>query len=209
MIDLGELAGDLVVRHTSASLKVEHVSGDASVRDVDGAINFADIGGDLHLRNPQDNLKAVVAGDVIASISPQPDAAYQIDAGADIVLRLPVEADVEMTLSSGSDLDVHIPGVEESEASSRSLTLGSGSAKMNITADGDILVTTRSSDWADLADFDISLPFIGADFPGLSDDFAEDIARKAEEAARKVEEKMRSSEYKFAAAARRAPCQTS
>ena len=94
VIDLGELAGDLVVRHTSASLKVEHVSGDASVRDVDGAINFADIGGDLHLRNPQDNLKAVVAGDVIASISPQPDAAYQIDAGADIVLRLPVEADV-------------------------------------------------------------------------------------------------------------------
>ncbi len=202
-VEIGILEGDLVVRHTNGALKAEKIGGDASIRDVVGAINLPNVEGDLHLRNPQSSVNATVAGDVVASITPQDATAYNIEAGADILLRLPVEADVDLTLSAASDLSVKIPGVEETDERSRSLTLGSGSAKMNIVAGDDLLVTTRSDDWADMADFDISLPFIGADFPGLSDDFAETITRKAEEAARKVEEKMRTSEYKFAAARRR------
>ncbi len=203
-VEINILEGDLVVRHASGALKAEKISGDASIRDIQGEINISNIDGDLHLRNPHSNVNINVGGDIVAYIHPQAGEAYQLKADSDVLLRLPVEADVMLTLSSEADLGVKIPGVEDTDEASRSLTLGTGSAKMNIVAGGDLLVTTRSDDWEDWADFDISLPFIGADFPGLSDDFAENIAKKAEEAARKVEEKMRQSEYKFRAAGRRA-----
>ena len=134
-----------------------------------------------------------------------------LQAGGDILLRLPVEVDATLSLAAGGDLDVRIPGVDQGDEPLDALVLGDGSAPMSVSAGGDLLITSHADEWADMADFDISLPFIGSDFPGLPDDFAERIsrhadeaARKAEKAARKVEIKMRRSEHKFREAERHA-----
>lgn len=194
--------GNLVVRHANGALRVDMLAGDASVRDVQGDVALNNIKGDLHVRDLQANLNAIIEGDVIAYLHPNADAAYNLESEADILLRLPDEVDAHIVLSAAGGLDIKLFGVEKSDQTERSLTLGSGSATLNISAGGDMLVTSHSDDWADLADFDISLPFIGADFPGLSDDYGEALRRKVEEAARKVEEKMHKSEHKFRAADR-------
>ena len=208
---IGQVEGDLVVRHATDALKVDFIAGDASVRDVIGDVALSNVGSDLHLRNVQGNINAKVGGDAIFFVQPQNEASYKLESGADILLRLPNSADVEMELSAADDLTVILPDVEDSDENPRTLTLGAGSAKMNISAGADLHVTTRSDDWADMADFDISLPFIGADFPGLPDDFAERIShkmdtfpddfadrisQKVDKAARKMDEKMRKAEHK-------------
>ena len=201
---LSAISGDLVVRHASGALHLEQLDGDASIRDVQGDVALNGVGGDLHIRDIHANLHAAVDGDVIANLNPQPDSACNIQADGEVLLRLPSDVDATLSLAADGELQVKIVGVDTSEETVHALTLGSGSAAINIAAGGDLLVTSHADDWADMADFDISLPFIGADFPGLSDDFAETIsrhaeetARKAEKAARKVEEKMRKSEHKF------------
>ncbi len=190
-VSLDHVSGDLVVRHASGALRVEQLDGDASVRDIQGDVTFNNIEADLHIRDLQASLTAIVEGDVIAYLHPKAGLTYTLQSESDILLRLPAEADAEMTLSAGADLSVNLLGVEEMDGTSRSLTLGAGSAKMDISASGDLLVTSQSDDWAAMADFDISLPFIGADFPGLSDDFGEELRRKADEAARKAEKAAR------------------
>ena len=201
---LQRVSGDLVVRHANGTLSVGQLDGDASIREVQGDVALDKVTSDLHVREVRGNLYAEVSGDVIANLEPLEGVAYNIQAGSDILLRLPVDANATLALAAGGELDVRMPGVEVGDETPNALVLGSGSAAMNIAAGGDLLVTSHSDDWADMADFDISMPFIGADFPGLPDDFgekigrrAEEVARKAEKAARKVEEKMRHSEHKF------------
>ena len=199
-VSLDRVGGDMVLRHASGALRVEQIGGDASVRDINGDVSLEQVNSDLHVRNLQANFRANVGGDVIANLEPQDGAAYNLQADGDILLRLPADVDATLSLSAGGELNVNLPGVEKD--TEPPFTLGSGDSLMNISAGSDLLITSHASEWADFADFDISLPFIGADFPGLSDDFAEkislhaeDLARKAEERARKVEEKfMRKSE---------------
>ena len=216
-VSLGHVGGDLVLRHSSGGLKVALLAGDASVRDVQGDVALDEVVSDLHVRDLQGNFRAKVGGDVIANLQPQNAAAYALQAGGDILLRLPADVDATLALSAAGDLSVNLPGVDDKTATA--LVIGGGDSPMDIGAGGDLLITSQTDEWADMADFDISMPFIGADFPGLSDDFAEkigrhaeDVARKAEEQARKVEEKfmrksekyIRDAERKAAEAARKA-----
>ncbi|OQX65666.1 MAG: hypothetical protein B5M51_00075 [Anaerolinea sp. 4484_236] len=195
--EIEKVNGDLVVRHAANGLQVSQIDGDASVRDVGGDVQLKKIGSDLHLRNVEDSVSTQVGADAVLFINPQEGAKYNIRADSDILLRLPQNADAEMTLSAGSDLLVNLPDVEKSDGTTRTLTLGSGSAKMTLTAGGDLRVTSRADEWASLADFDISLPFIGADFPGIPDDLAEQISRKADVATRKMDRKIHKAERKI------------
>jgi hypothetical protein len=195
VVSLGQIGGDLVLRHSSGVLNVDLLAGDASLRDIQGDVALEEIVGDLHIRDLQANFHANVSGDVIANLEPQNGAAYNLQAEGDVLLRLPASVDATLSLSAGGDLDVKLPGVEDSAATV--LILGTGDSPMDIAAGGDLLITSHADEWADMADFDIGMPFIGADFPGLSDDFAETISRHAEEAARKAEERARKVEEKF------------
>ena len=203
-VSLDNVSGDLVVRHASGALSAELLEGDASIRDVQGDVALNKVSGDLHIRDLQANFRAQVDSDVIANLQPSRGSAYSLQADGDILLRLPVDVDATLSLSAGGDLDVKLPGVDTDGKPVNALVLGSGNSPMNISAGGDLLITSRADEWADLADFDISMPFIGADFPGLSDDFSEKIsrhveesARKAEKVARKVEERMRGKSEKY------------
>ena len=196
-VSLDHISGDLVVRHASGTLNVELLEGDASIRDVQGDVALNKVGSDLHIRDLQANCRVQVDGDVIANLQPWRGAAYNLQAEGDILLRLPVDVDATLSLSAEGDLDVKLPGVNLDEKPVNALVLGSGDSPMNISAGGDLLITSHADEWADFADFDISLPFIGADFPGLSDDFGEKLSRKADEAARKAEKAARKIEERM------------
>ncbi len=175
---INQIGGDLIVRQ-AASLNIKAVGGDASLRKISGNLNIAGIGSDLHLQDLLGNLNAKVGDDAILYIHPQEGATYHLSAGDDILLRLPENADVALDLQAGDELLVDYLDVEEAdEKQRRKLELGLATAKMTLSAGGDLRVTSASEPWADAASFDIPLPFLDADFPQLADDFAEKISRK-------------------------------
>ncbi|MBC8336883.1 MAG: hypothetical protein ISR59_10535 [Anaerolineales bacterium] len=184
-VKLGEIKGDLVLRHSKGDFQVERTRGDASIRDIGGSMQLGNLGGDLHLRELQGNLKAQIGGDAVLFITPKEGAEYSFSAGSDILLRLPQDSDVELNLSASGNLDVNLPDFDKDQ-DLQHITLGSASAKMTLSAGGDLLVTTQSGEWDSLADFDIGLPFIGADLPGVPTDLADQISHKVEAATRKA-----------------------
>jgi len=202
-VKLGKVKGDLVLRHSKGDFQVERTHGDASIRDLGGSMQAGSLGGDLHLREVRGSLNAEVKGDAVIFITPIDGAEYSLNAGSDILLRLPAKTDAEISLSAGGDLSLNLPGIDKDEEPS-TLVLGSGSVKMTFSADGDLHVTTQSGEWESLADFDIGLPFIGADLPGVPSDLADQIQRKVEAATRKAMNKAGKSGRKAQKAERRA-----
>jgi hypothetical protein len=71
----------------------------------------------------------------------------------------------------------------------RQFTLGSGAAKINLTAGSEVIVTSRDDEWQSVADFDPlgrEGPFSPGEFPGISADVQEKISRRIEEATRRA-----------------------
>ncbi|MBT3188165.1 MAG: DUF4097 family beta strand repeat protein [Anaerolineae bacterium] len=182
---LGEIGGDLVLRHGKGDFQLGQAHGDASIRDLMGNLQAGSFDGDFHLREIQGSLNAKTGGDAILFLTPIEETEYTLNASGDILLRLPQDTDAELTLSAGGDVSLNLPNINEDEEPS-TLILGSASAKMTLSAGGDLLVTTQSDEWESLADFDIGLPFIGADLPGVPADLADQISKKVEAATRKA-----------------------
>jgi hypothetical protein len=110
-----------------------------------------------------------------------------------------------VTLSmQGDEIDVDWPGVENQEdVTQRVLTLGDGSAKITLSAGGDVRVTNKADAGESAEEF--------GNFAGLNFDwsgFGEMISRKVEratgQAARRAEEAARRAEKLAGEAARRA-----
>ncbi len=224
--EIGNIGGDLMLRH-AISLHAKNIGDDASIRDVAGEVVISNIGSDLHLREVHGNLNVKVGSDAIIYLHPQEGATYHLTAGADILLRLPQDADVEMSLSAGGELDINLPDAEEKDGEPGTLKLGLATAKLTFSAGGDLCATTKADAWSDLSDFDIELPFSDEDFSNFGDDFAENftrhfdafpdkffeklslkidtfpdetmdkISRKIDASARKTDEKMRRAEHKM------------
>jgi len=188
-VKLGEVSGDLVLRHSTADFQVDHVHGDTSIRELQGSLQAGNLSGDFHLRELQGSLSAQVSGDAVLFLTPEDGAEYTLNAGGDILLRLPKNADAELNLSADGEVQFNLPNLDGDE-DPHALILGDASAKMVLSASGDLLVTTQSDEWESLADFDIGLPFIGANFPGIPDNLAEQISRKVESATRKAMRKV-------------------
>ncbi|RLD04631.1 MAG: hypothetical protein DRI32_05330 [Chloroflexi bacterium] len=203
---VGKIGSDLFLRRAE-SFKADFIGDDASIRDISGNLSIGKIGSDLHLRDVRGNLNLRVGSDAVLYLQPQKGADYQISAGDDILLRLPVDADVELTLSAGDDLSIKLPGIEKSEERVRTLTLGSASAKMAVSAGGDLRITAQAEAWSAMADFDNLGANFGENLSRQMDDFAErisqqmgtfpeDFARKMRFTANKMDKKTRRAKQK-------------
>ena len=68
---------------------------------------------------------------------------YSVVAGDDILLVLPPDANATLTLQ-GDQIDIDLPGVEpDGEATERVIVLGDGTAKISLSAGGDVRVSNR------------------------------------------------------------------
>ena len=95
------------------------------------------------------------------------------------------------------DIKVQVPTASVSGSNPLSVTLGDGSgAVINLTAEGDILVTSESQEWESAAEFDF-----GGNWP-LPDDFAERINRRVQEATTRAGRKAEAAARRVEAAAR-------
>jgi hypothetical protein len=196
---IGTVESDFSLRGAKGDVHVKSIGGDASLREVDGSLTLDSVSDDLAVRGVGGNLNVNVDEDVVVHLDPRPGQEYFVLAGDDILVVLP--PDVNATLSlHGDDIRVDWPGVDSEDRTSRTLVLGNGSAKINLNAGGDLVVTSRPDaaesaeeygnfagmmfDWGDFG------RNLGQRISRRSQEAGERALRKAEAAARRAERKL-------------------
>ncbi len=192
-VAISSIESDLSLRGARGNLYVKSAKGDVSIRDVDGSITLKSVADDLALRGVHGNIKVNVAEDVVVYLEPRDDGSYLVTAGDDILMVLPTSANATISMQ-GDEIDVQWPGVKnEPEATQRTVILGSGAAKINLNAGGDIRLTNQANT-ADSADEFGNFAGLNFDWSGFGERISRQVqaattraTRSAEEAARRAE----------------------
>ena len=194
-IEVSNVGGDLSLRGCSGDFLVKNVGSDASLRDVQGSVGIDRVGSDLYLRGARGDVAINAGSDAVLYLQPKAAVKYAITAGSDVLLRLPAQMDAELMLQGGSSesIRVDLPDVEAfQEGSVRTLKLGTGLAKISVTAGDDVVVTSRADEWESMAEFDGNArdeSFYSGEVPGFSSELHERINQKVQEATLRALEK--------------------
>ncbi|MCK6540699.1 MAG: hypothetical protein L6Q26_11650, partial [Anaerolineales bacterium] len=217
-IDLGEIGGDLSIRdagsltigaigadfslrNAKGDIHVRNAGGDVSIRDVEGNIAIDSVGNDLALRGAKGDVKVNVGEDVIVYLDPRVDGEYSVTAGDDILLVIPPEANVTLVMQ-GDRIDVDLPGVDPDEdATERVVVLGNGSAKISLSAGGDVRVSSRE-DAGEFAEEFGNFAGINFDWSGFGDRISRQVEEATRRATKRAEEAVRRAERHAARHAR-------
>ena len=192
-VAIDSIASDLSLRGSRGNLYLKSAQGDVSIRDVDGNISIDSVADDLALRGARGNVKVNVGEDVVVYLEPRDDGNYLVTAGDDILMVLPTNANATVTMQ-GDEIDVEWPGMQnDPEATQRTLVLGSGSAKITLSAGGDVRLTNQANA-AESADEFGNFAGMNFDWSGFGERISRQVqaattraARSAEEVARRAE----------------------
>jgi hypothetical protein len=192
-VSIGSIQSDFSLRAARGNLYVKNAHGDISIREVDGNINIDSVADDLALRGARGNIKVNVGSDVVVYLEPRDDGDYMITAGDDILMVLPSYANATVTMQ-GDEVDVQWPGVEaDPEATQRVVTLGSGAAKIMLSAGGDVRLSNQANA-ADSADEFGNFAGLNFDWSGFGERISRQVEQATQRAAKRTEEAMRRAE---------------
>jgi hypothetical protein len=176
-VSIDAIGSDLSLRSARGNLYVKSADGDISIRDVDGNVNIDSVADDLALRGARGDVKVNVGEDVVVYLEPRDDGQYLVTAGDDILMVLPTSANATVTMQ-GDEIDVAWPGIQnDPEATQKVVVLGSGSAKITLSAGGDVRLTNQANAGESAEEF--------GNFAGLNFDwsgFGERISRQVQAA---------------------------
>lgn len=184
-VSIGVAQSDISLRAIRGNISIKNISADASLRDIEGNVVLESIADDLALRDMRGNLNANVGGDVVLYLDPQPGNEYLVHAGDDVMLILPPNANADLEMN-GDEIFLDWPGIPfEEESTSRSVILGSGEAKIHLSAGGELRVSHQDRAQQSPEEF--------GNFAGLMFDWGDfgtqlgaKISRRVEEAARRA-----------------------
>lgn len=195
---IGSVEADFSLRGAKGDVLVKSIGGDASLRDVDGSLTLDSVSDDLAVRGMGGNLNVNVDEDVVVHLDPKPGQSYYVMAGDDILVVLPPDANATLSLH-GDDIRVDLPGVEPDDTTSRTIVLGEGSAKINLNAGGDLVVTSRldaaesASEYGNFAgmmfDWGNWGREIGQNWGEIGREVGERVSKRAQEAAERAARK--------------------
>ena len=192
-VTIGNIGSDFSLRNAKGDLHVKTAGGDVSIREVEGNITLDSVGDDLALRGAHGDVKVNVGEDVIVYLDPKADGAYSIVAGDDILVVLPESTNATISMQ-GDKIEADLPGVEPDEdATERVVVLGDGSAKISLSAGGDVRVSNRE-DAAEYAEDFGNFAGINFDFSGIGDRISRQVQRATERASRRAAEATRRAE---------------
>ncbi|MCB0184200.1 MAG: hypothetical protein KDE31_08050, partial [Caldilineaceae bacterium] len=173
----GSIGADMILRETRGAVQVQNVGGDLRTSHLHGDCQTT-VGGDLKAGAVSGNLNCTVGGDAVLRVEPQSGQAYRIHAGGDIRCRLNPEAGVAINAHAGGGIRVdQLPIQTTGQAQSLQATLGDGSAALDLTAGGDILLASqdRQVEWSFEFNEDVA-----EEWGGKAAAFAERIAQQVE-----------------------------
>jgi len=186
-VTIQETRGDLSVRLVEGDLTVQAVRGDMSVRNVSGRLKVGQVGRDLGVRELLGDATAMeVQGDIRLRTAFAAGNEYQFKANGDIVARVPVNTNADLTLRSGRNqirLKAELADKVETDGEITG-RLGDGGAAVLLEAGRDLVLVARESDWGTVG---ATIGAIGAE---IGVEFGSEFADLAEEIAAQVEAHM-------------------
>ena len=192
-IAIGTVASDFSLKSARGDLYIKNANGDVSIRDVDGNVTIDSVADDLALRGARGNIKVNVGEDVVVYLEPQANGEYSINAGDDILLVLPKSANATVSMQ-GDEIDVDWQGIEkDEEATERVVVLGDGSAKITLSAGGEVRVTNRADAGESAEEFG-NFAGLNFDWSGFGDRISRQVEQATSRAAKRVEEATRRAE---------------
>lgn len=192
-VSIESIQSDFSLRGARGDLYIKNANGDVSIRDVEGNVKIDSVADDLALRGARGDIKVNVGEDVVVYLEPRENGEYLVTAGDDILLVLPSLANATVTMQ-GDEIDVEWPGVEnEPQATQRVITLGAGSARIVLSAGGDVRLTNQANAGESAEEFG-NFAGLNFDWSGFGDRISRQVeqvtakaAKRAEEAARRAE----------------------
>jgi hypothetical protein len=168
-LSISSVGRDLTVKRVRGDLAVESIGKDCLVYDIDGQISASGIGKDLIAKECGGGIEAEAGKDIHLSFSPVPWQAYDLRAGGDIRVRVPEDANADLTLESDIASIKLLIGEETETFSEKEVTyqLGEGGASLKLSARKELLVTAGSGRF---------IPDLGFEL-----DFADDLGRILED----------------------------
>ncbi len=186
---LEQIHGDLNAYQVTGDLNVRHLSGDAKVRDVDGALNVKQVGSDLKANGIVGGMIAEMVGaDVLLGPPFSPGAVYRVQAGSDLRVRIPGEANLRLALRAGGHVRSRIPDLTLKKVDGEMTgVLGDGSATLEALVGGGVSLQLLDAE-AGIGD-DISFDFV-ADLEGLGVQIEASIAEAMAEMETRLHESL-------------------
>jgi hypothetical protein len=192
-VTIDSIGSDFSLRGARGNLYVKNAGGDISIRDVDGNINIDSVADDLALRGAQGDIKVNVGEDVVIYLEPRDEGQYLVTAGDDILLVLPPKANATVTMQ-GDEIDVEWPGLQnDPEVTERVVVLGDGSAKIMLSAGGDIRLTNQANA-AESAEEYGNFAAMNFDWSGFGDRISRQVEAVTARAMKHAEESTRRAE---------------
>jgi hypothetical protein len=192
-VSISSISSDFSLRGARGNLYIKSADGDVSIRDVEGNINIDSVADDLALRGARGNIKVNVGEDVVVYLEPRDDGQYLVTAGDDILMVLPTTANATVTMQ-GDEIDVAWPGVKnDPEATQRTVVLGSGSAKITLSAGGDVRLSNQANA-AESADEFGNFAGMNFDWSGFGERISRQVQAATARAARSADEATRRAE---------------
>jgi hypothetical protein len=152
--EIMSVGGDCNIMRSQGVLSIQRIGSEFNGMELTGPIKLEGVGGDANVHMIGGDAQIRAGGDINFSIAEMNDQSVRLDAGGDVLLRLPSDANVTLDLRSrGHNIAVEMAGESQSiEKRLASLTFGSGSSKISIDAGGDIQVSDDSSEMNDFDD---------------------------------------------------------
>jgi len=192
-VTIGSIGSDFSLRNAKGDIHVKNAGGDVSIREVDGKVTLDSVGDDLALRGAHGDIKVNVGEDVIVYLDPKVDGEYSVVAGDDILLVLPPDANATLTMA-GDEIDVDLQGVEPDEdATERVVVLGNGSARISLSAGGDVRVSAQE-DAGEFAEEFGNFAGMNFDWSGFGERISRQVERATARATKRAEEAVRRAE---------------
>jgi hypothetical protein len=157
---------------------------------VDGAFTAETISDDLSLFGVNGDIRADVGDSARLRLNPAPGQTYTVEAGGDIVCRVPAESSARFDLTCGGEIRIRkLDAPDQRAREAYAFTLGEGDAEVTLSAGGDIALSSRSAVWE-------TDPTFGADFAAemglrmgeLADQLTSQIQVQMEAATRQMDE---------------------
>lgn len=186
-VTIDTIQADFSLRGTKGNLYVKNAHSDVSIRDVEGSVTLDSVADDLALRGARGDVKVNVGEDVIVYLVPKANGEYTVVAGDDILLVLPPDANATLSMQ-GDEIQVDWPGVEtEEDVTERIVVLGDGSARISLSAGGDVRVSNRE-DAGEFAEEFGNFAGLNFDWSGFGERISRQVERATARAARRAEE---------------------
>ena len=193
MVSIDSIESDFSLRGARGNLYIKNADGDVSLRDVDGNVVIDTVADDLALRGARGDIKINVGEDVVVYLEPRDDGQYLVTAGDDILMVLPSNANATVTMQ-GDEIDVAWPGVKnDPEATDRVVVLGSGTAKITLSAGGDIRLTNQANAAESAEEFG-NFAGLNFDWSGFGERISRQVQAATSRAARSAEDATRRAE---------------